>query len=152
MECRLAAIFAADVVGYSRLMGLDETGTLAALKAHRREMADGRIAEHQGRIVRLTGDDMLVEFPSVVNAVACGVEIQRKMLERNVDVPEDRRIQFRIGIHLGDIIVEDSDIYVEGVNVAARIESIAKPGGVAVSGPVRDNVGNRLGLVFDDMG
>jgi len=115
-------------------------------------MADGRIAEHQGRIVKLTGDGMLVEFPSVVNAVACGVEIQRKMLERNVDVPEDRRVQFRIGIHLGDIIVEDSDIYGEGVNVAARIESIAKPGGVAVSGPVRDNVGNRLGLVFDDMG
>ena len=152
MERRLTAILAADVVGYSRLMGLDEAGTLAALKTHRREMADAKIAEHQGHIVKVTGDGMLVEFPSVVNAVACATEIQRRMRERNVDVPEDRRIEFRIGIHLGDIIFEDNDIYGDGVNVAARIESIARPGGVAVSGSVRDNVGNRLDLTFEDTG
>ena len=152
MERRLTAIFAADVVGYSRLMGLDEAGTLAALKAHRREMADGKIAEHQGRIVKLTGDGMLVEFPSVVNAVACAAEIQCRMRERNADVPEDRRIEFRIGVNLGDIIVEDNDIYGDGVNVAARIETIAKPGGVAVSGTVRDHIGNKLDVAFEDMG
>src|ERR1700687_2038946 len=104
MERRLAAILAADVVGYSRLMGLSEAGTLAALKIHRRELVDGRIAEHQGRIVKLTGDGMLVEFPSVVNAVACSVEIQRRMQERNADVPQNQRIEFRIGVNLGDII------------------------------------------------
>ncbi|MET3521761.1 adenylate/guanylate cyclase domain-containing protein [Mesorhizobium abyssinicae] len=152
MERRLTAILAADVVGYSRLMGLDEAGTLAALKTHRREMADAKIAEHRGRIVKLTGDGMLVEFPSVVNAVACAAEIQRKMRERNVDVSEDRRIEFRIGVHLGDVIVEDNDIYGDGVNIAARIESMARPGGVAVSGSVRDNVGNRLDLAFEDTG
>ena len=152
LQRRLTAIFAADVVAYSRLMGANEAGTLAALKAHRKEVVDGRIAEHQGRIVKLTGDGMLVEFPSVVNAVACATEIQRKMRERNIDVPQDRRIEFRIGVHLGDIIFEDNDIYGDGVNVAARIESIARPGGVAVSGSVRDNVGNRLELAFEDMG
>jgi adenylate cyclase len=151
MERRLSAILAADVVGYSRLMGLDEAGTLSALKAHRREMADGKIAEHRGRIVKLTGDGMLVEFPSVVNAVACAAEIQRRMRERNADVPADRRIEFRIGVHLGDIIVED-DIFGDGVNIAARIEGVAKPGGVAVSGSVRDHVGNRLDLAFEDTG
>lgn len=152
MERRLTAILAADVVGYSRLMGLDEAGTLAALKTHRREMADAKIDEHQGRIVKVTGDGMLVEFPSVVNAVACAADIQRRMRERNVDVPDDRRIEFRIGIHLGDIIFEDNDIYGDGVNIAARIESIAQPGGIAVSGSVRDNVGNRLDLAFEDRG
>jgi adenylate cyclase len=152
MERRLTAIFAADVVGYSRLMGLDEAGTLSALKTHRREMADAKIAEHKGRIVKLTGDGMLVEFPSVVNAVACAADIQRRMRERNVDVPEDRRIEFRIGIHLGDIIFEDNDIFGDGVNIAARIEGIAKPGGLAVSGSVRDSVGNRLDLAFEDTG
>ncbi len=149
---RLAAILAADVVGYSRLMGVSEPGTLAALKAHRRELVDGRIAEHQGRIAKLTGDGMLVEFPSVVNAVACAVEIQRKMIERNADVPQDRRIEFRIGVNLGDIIFEDNDIFGDGVNVAARIESIAKPGGISVSSSVRDNVGNRLDVAFEDLG
>ena len=139
---RLAAILAADVVGYSRLMGVSETGTLAALKTHRRELVDARIAEHQGRIVKLTGDGLLVEFPSVVNAVACAVEIQRKMIERNADVPEDQRIEFRIGVNLGDIIFEDNDIFGDGVNVAARIESIAEPGGVCISSSVRDSVGN----------
>lgn len=149
---RLAAILAADVVGYSRLMAANEVGTLAGLKAHRKELIDGRIAEHQGRIVKLTGDGMLVEFPSVVNAVACAALIQREMRERNADVPNDRRIEFRIGVNLGDIIAEDDDIYGEGVNVAARIEGVARPGGVAVSGAVRDNVGSRLDLAFEDTG
>src|SRR3954467_14570178 len=138
MERRLTAILAADVVGYSRLMGANESGTLATLDALRIDFVNPKISEHQGRIVKLTGDGMLVEFPSVVNAVACAADIQRRMRERNVDVPEDRRIEFRIGIHLGDIIFEDNDIYGDGVNIAARIESIAKPGGVAVSSTVRD--------------
>ncbi|RWA70592.1 tetratricopeptide repeat protein [Mesorhizobium sp.] len=152
MERRLAAILAADVVGYSRLMGSNEVGTLSALKAHRNELVDGKIAEHQGRIVKLTGDGMLVEFGSVVNAVECAVKIQREMRLRNADVPGDRRIEFRIGINLGDIIFEDNDIYGDGVNIAARIESIAKPGGIAVSAVVRDNVNNRLDLAFEDTG
>lgn len=152
MERRLTAILAADVVGYSRLMGANEVGTLTALKTHRAELIDVQIAEHQGRIVKLTGDGMLVEFPSVVNAVDCAATIQREMRERNADVPEDRRIEFRMGINLGDVIIEDDDILGDGVNVAARIESIAKSGGVAVSGSVRDNVGNKLDLTFEDTG
>src|SRR5438105_594728 len=152
MERRLTAILAADVVGYSRLMGADEAGTLAALKTIRTDFIEGKIAEHQGRIVKLTGDGMLVEFPSVVSAVACAVEVQRGMQERNADVPGDRRIQFRIGINLGDVIVEGNDIYGDGVNVAARLESIATPGGIAISHSVRDHVGNRLDLVFEDLG
>ncbi|TGS09662.1 adenylate/guanylate cyclase domain-containing protein [Mesorhizobium sp. M2E.F.Ca.ET.209.01.1.1] len=143
---RLAAILAADVVGYSRLMGLDESGTLSRFKAHRRELVDAKIAEHQGRIVKLTGDGFLVEFPSVLNAVACATEIQHKMHERNAEVPAERRIEFRIGINLGDIIIEDDDIFGDGVNIAARIESMARPGGVAVSGSVRDSLGNRFPL------
>src|SRR5213595_3644474 len=152
MERRLTAILAADVVGYSRLMGANETGTLAALKALRADFIDGKIAEHQGRIVKQTGDGMLVEFPSVVNAVACATEVQRGMRDRNADVPGDRRIQFRIGVNLGDVIVEGEDIFGDGVNVAARLESIAKPGGIMISGSVRDHVGDRLDLAFEDMG
>src|SRR5947208_5331315 len=152
MERRLTAILAADVVGYSRLMGADEAGTLAALKSVRTDFIDGKVAEDQGRIVKLTGDGMLVEFPSVGSAVACAVEVQRGMQERNADVPGDRRIQFRIGINLGDVIVERDDIYGDGVNVAARLESIATPGGIAISHSVRDHVGNRLDLVFEDLG
>jgi adenylate cyclase len=152
MERRLTAILAADVVGYSRLMGVNEAGTLAALKKVRADLIDGKIAQHQGRIVKLTGDGMLVEFPSVVNAVACAAEIQREMPVRNADVPEDRRIEFRIGVNLGDVIVEGDDIYGDGVNVAARLEGVAKPGGIAISHSVRDHVGNRLDLVFEDMG
>src|SRR5438132_4815849 len=152
MERRLTAILAADVVGYSRLMGADETGTLAALKTLRTDFIDGKIAEHQGRIVKVTGDGMLAEFPSVVNAVACAAEVQRGMRARNASVPRDHRIEFRMGVNLGDVIVEGEDIFGDGVNVAARLESIAKPGGITISGSVRDHVGNRLDLAFEDLG
>src|SRR6266436_356845 len=152
MERRLAAILAADVVGYSRLMGVSEAGTLSALKAHRRELVDGKITEHQGRIVKLTGDGMLVEFPSVVNAVACATELQNGMRNRNAGVPQDHRIEFRIGVNVGDVIVQRKDIFGDGVNVAARLESIAAPGGIMISGSVRDHIGNRLDLAFEDMG
>ncbi len=152
MERRLTAILAADVVGYSRLMGANEVGTLTTLREHRAEVIDPTIAEHNGRIVKLTGDGMLVEFPSVVSAVECAVDIQREMRARNAGVTEDRRIEFRMGINLGDVIIEGDDILGDGVNVASRIEGIAKPGGVAVSSSVRENVGNKLDLVFEDMG
>ena len=152
MERRLTAILAADVVGYSRLMGANESGTLAALKTLQTDFIEGKIAEHQGRTVKLTGDGMLVEFPSVVNAVACAAELQRGMRERNAGVPQDQRIEFRIGVNLGDVIVEGEDIFGDGVNVAARLESIAKPGGITIAGSVRDQVGNRLDLTFEDMG
>jgi adenylate cyclase len=149
---RLTAILAADVVTYSRLMGLDEAGTHAAWLSHRRELIEAKIAEYEGRIVKHTGDGFLAEFPSVVNAVACAATVQRGIRERNAGVPQDRRIEFRMGINLGDVIVEAEDIYGDGVNVAARLESIARPGGIVVSGAVRDNVGNRLDLRFEDMG
>ncbi|HJT80118.1 MAG TPA: adenylate/guanylate cyclase domain-containing protein [Chthoniobacterales bacterium] len=152
MERRLTAILAADVVGFSRLMGVDEAGTLAALKSIQTDFIESKIAEHQGRVVKLTGDGMLVEFPSVVSAVACAAEIQRGMRERNASVPSDRRIEFRIGVNLGDVIVEGEDIFGDGVNVAARLESIAEPNGIAISHSVRDHVGNRLDLTFEDMG
>lgn len=144
MERRLAAIFAADVVGYSRMMDKDEVGTLAELKKARSEIVDAKIAGHSGRIVKLTGDGILAEFGSVVNAVACATQIQREMRHRG--------IQFRIGINLGDVVVEGDDIYGDGVNVAARLESIAPPGGIAISQSVRDHVGNRLNLNFEDCG
>jgi adenylate cyclase len=149
---RLAAILAADVVGYSRLMAADEAGTLAALKAHRKEVIEPKIAEHDGRIVKLMGDGALVEFPSVVEAVKCAVEVQNGVAERNVDVPEDRRIAFRIGVNLGDIISEDDDIHGDGVNVAARLEALAEPGGICVSAPVRVQVEDKLPYAFDDLG
>jgi adenylate cyclase len=149
---RLTAILAADVVGYSRLMGSDEAGTLAALKTVRADLIDGKIAEHDGRIVKQIGDGLLVEFPSVVSAVACAAAIQRGMREHNADVPKDRRIEFRIGVNLGDVIVEGDDIFGDGVNVAARLESVAQPGGIAVSQAVCDHVGNRLNLRFEDRG
>ena len=152
MERRLSAILAVDVVGYSRLMGENEAGTLETLKTVRVDFVDSKITQEQGRIVKLTGDGILVEFRSVVNAVRCAAEIQRAMRDRNVDLPQDRRIEFRIGVNLGDVIVEGDDIFGDGVNVAARLESIAEPGGITVSHSVRDHVGNRLDLVFEDMG
>ncbi len=130
---RLAAIVSADVVGYSRLMGADETGTLAALRAHRSELIDPKIAEHGGRIVKTMGDGLLLEFPSVVNATKCAVEIQEDMAARNADVPDNKRILFRIGVNLGDIIIEGEDILGDGVNVAARLPGIAEPSGIAIS-------------------
>src|SRR5687767_972031 len=136
MERRLTAILAADVVGYSRLMGIDEAGTLSELKRDRKELVDPKIVEQHGRIVKVIGDGMLVEFPSVVSAVACAAEIQTRMRDRNSSLPEDRRIEFRVGVHLGDVIVEDGDLYGEGVNLAARLESFSAPGGVAVSASV----------------
>jgi adenylate cyclase len=152
VERRLTAILAADVVGYSRLMGVDEEGTLAALKAIRRELVDPRIVEHRGRIVKTTGDGLLVEFASVVDAVRCAVEVQREMAIRNADVPTDRRIEFRMGINLGDIIVEDGDIFGDGVNIAARLEALAEPGGICTSRVVRDQVRDKLDFSFEDMG
>jgi len=149
---RLAAILAADVAGYSRLMGADEEGTLECLKALRRELLDPKIAEHKGRIVKTTGDGMLVEFPSVVDAVRCAVEIQEGMTERNAEVQEARRIEFRIGINLGDVIVEGDDLYGDGVNIAARVEALADAGGVFVSNTVHDHVRDRLPYVFEDLG
>jgi adenylate cyclase len=149
---RLAAILAADVAGYSRLMGHDEEGTLARLKAIRRELADPKIKEHHGRIVKTTGDGLLLEFASVVDAVRCAVEVQREMAARNADVPPDRRLELRMGINVGDIIKDGRDIYGDGVNVAARLEALAEPGGICVSRVVRDQVRDKLDFAFEDMG
>ena len=151
VQRRMAAILAADVVGYSRLMGANEVATLATLRVHRRELIDPKIAEHDGRIVKLTGDGMLVEFPSIVNAVTCAAEIQHGMVARNADVPTDERMEFRVGVNVGDVVVEGDDIFGDGVNVAARLEAIADPGGIAISAAARDHVGRRLDLVFEDM-
>ena len=144
VERRLAAVLAADVAGYGRLMGVDEEGTLAALKVCRRELIDPKIAEHRGRIVKTTGDGALVEFGSAVDAVRCAMEIQRAMAEHNAVIPEDRRVEFRIGINVGDIIIDDRDIFGDGVNVAARLEGLAEPGGICVSGRVHKDVQGKL--------
>src|SRR5215469_15828209 len=149
---RLAAILAADVAGYSRLMGADEEGTLERLKALRRELLDPKIAEHHGRIVKTTGDGLLVEFASVVDAVRCAVEVQQAMPERNTGVAADSRTELRIGINLGDVIVEGDDLYGDGVNIAARIEALADAGGVFVSNTVHDHVRDRLPFPFEDLG
>src|SRR3954451_10014619 len=149
---RLAAILAADVAGYSRLMGEDEEGTLAALKAIRRELSDPKIKEHRGRIVKTTGDGVLVEFASVVDAVRCAVDIQREMALRHAGTPDSKRIDFRIGINLGDIIIDGRDIFGDGVNVAARLEALAEPGGICVSRVVRDQVRDKLDFAFQDRG
>jgi len=152
-ERRLAAVVAADMVGYSRLMEADETGTLARLKTHRIELIDPAIVKHRGRMIKTTGDGMLVEFHSVVDAVVCAAEIQRRMARRNADVSPAGWIQFRIGINLGDVIVEENDIFGDGVNVAARLETLAEPGGICISGAVRDQLGDRLEDVeFEDLG
>jgi adenylate cyclase len=149
---RLAAIVSADVAGYSRLMGRDETGTLAALKALRQEVVDPTIAAHGGRIVKTTGDGLLLEFPSVVNAVRCSIEVQAAMADRTTGIAEDRRIAFRIGINIGDIIAEGDDIFGDGVNVAARLQEIAPPGGICISSRVHEDVRDRLDTAFDDGG
>ncbi|SED20651.1 TolB amino-terminal domain-containing protein [Rhizobiales bacterium GAS191] len=152
VERRLAAILAADVFGYSRLMGADEEGTLARLKAHRREFVDPKIKERHGRIVKTTGDGMLVEFVSPVEAVRCAAEVQRGMVARNADLPLEKRITFRMGINLGDVIAEKGDLFGDGVNVAARLETLSEPGGVAISRMVRDQVRDKVPYAFEDMG
>ena len=152
VDRRLAAVLAADVVGYSRLMGHDEEGTLNRLNAHRRELIDPKIAEHRGRIVKTTGDGLLAEFASVVDAVRCAVELQRGMAERNAEAAEDKRIALRVGVNLGDIIVEGGDIFGDGVNIAARLEALAEPGGICISRIVRNQVRDKLPYDFDDIG
>jgi class 3 adenylate cyclase/pimeloyl-ACP methyl ester carboxylesterase len=152
MQRRLAAILAADVVGYSRLMGVDEMGTHTALKSHRRELVDCGISEHHGRIVKTTGDGMLVEFASVVDAVACAVKVQRNMVRRNVCIPAEKQIVFRIGINVGDIIIDGDDIFGDGVNIAARLETLCEPGGVCISRAANDQIRDKLSMAFADLG
>ena len=152
MEYKLAAVLASDMVGYSRLMEADEQGTLARLRTHRIELIDPAIAKNQGRIIKTTGDGMLVEFQSVADAVRCAAEIQERMRRRNADVPENRRIQFRIGINLGDIIFDEGDIYGDGVNVAVRLEQLAEVGGICVTQAVYDQVSDRIDVAFEDLG
>ncbi len=152
VQRRLAAILAADVVGYSRLMGEDEEGTLEALTAHRTELIEPCIAEHRGRVVKTTGDGLLAEFASVLDSTRCAVAIQDGMAERNKATPSDHRIEFRIGVNLGDVIVQDDDIFGDGVNVAARLEGLAEPGGVHVSGDVYRQVRGKIDVEFDDLG
>ena len=149
---RLAAILAADGVGYSRLMGADEEGTHERFKAHLVELLDPKIREHRGRIVKTTGDGVLAEFASVVDAVRCAGEIQRAMADRDLDLAEERRLRFRIGVNLGDVIADGDDIYGDGVNIAVRLEGLAEPGSICISGTVRDHIGDRLPYAFDDMG
>jgi class 3 adenylate cyclase len=149
---RLAAILAADVAGYSRLMGADEEGTHERLRRHLRDLVDPKIKEHRGRVVKNTGDGMLAEFASVVDAVRCAVEMQRAMADRNAETVEDRRITFRIGINLGDVIAEEDDIYGDGVNVAARLQALAEPGGICISRVVRDQIRDKLPYPFEDKG
>jgi len=152
VERRLAAILAADVAGYSRLMGADEEGTLSALQSYRREILDPKIAEHRGRVVKTTGDGFLVEFRSVVDAIRCAIDVQHGVRERNVSVPRDKRLEFRIGINVGDVIIEDNDIFGDGVNVASRLEGIAEPGGIVISAIAHDPVIGRVNAEFRDLG
>jgi adenylate cyclase len=152
VERKLAAILAADVAGYSRLMGVDEEGTHERLTAHLRELVDPKIKEHHGRIVKNTGDGLLAEFPSVINAVRCAAEMQRGMADRNAETAEDKRITFRVGVNLGDVIAEEDDIYGDGVNVAARLEALAEPGGICISRVVRDQIRDKLPYPFEDRG
>src|ERR1700746_4177822 len=149
---RLAAILAADVAGYSRLMGADEEGTHERFKAHLVELVDPKIREHHGRIVKTTGDGVLAEFASVVDAVRCAGEIQRAMADRDLDLAEERRLRFRIGVNLGDVIADGGDIYGDGVNIAARLEGLAGPGGICVSGTARDPFCDRRAHGFRDLG
>ena len=148
----LAAILAADVAGYSRLMGADEEGTHERLKAHLVELIDPKIRQHRGRIVKNTGDGLLAEFASIVDAVRCAVEMQRGMIDREPEMREERRIRFRIGVNLGDVIVEERDVFGDGVNIAARLEGLAEPGGICISGRVQEDAAGRLDLAFEDLG
>ena len=152
MQRRLSAILAADVVGYSRLMGADEVGTLTSLKSHRRDLVNPTITEYHGRIVKTTGDGMLLEFASVVDAVAFAVVVQRAMLRRNAAIPDDKRIVFRIGINVGDIIIDGDDIFGDGVNIAARLETLCEPGGVCISRAANDQIRDKLSIAFADLG
>jgi len=152
VERRLAAILAADVAGYSRLIGADEEGTLNRLRALRAEVIDPKIAEHHGRIVKTTGDGLLIEFASVVDALRCAAEIQAGVAESNAPLPADKRIDLRIGINMGDIVVEDGDIFGDGVNIAARLEALAEPGGICISARVQEDAAGKLDLVFEDIG
>src|SRR5262249_28800282 len=152
VERRLTAILAADVAGYSRLTGLDEEGTHAQLTEHLRSLVDPKIAEHRGRVVKNTGDGLLAEFGSVVDAARCAVDVQRGMLERNANVPQEKRIDFRIGINVGDIILDRGDIFGDGVHVAVRLEAVAEPGGICVSGRVLEDIEGKLDLGFEDAG
>ena len=149
---RLAAILAADVAGYSRLMGADEEGTHERLGRHLRDLVDPKMKEHRGRIVKNTGDGLLAEFPSVVDAVRCAVEVQRGMIDRESEGREEQRVRFRIGVNLGDVIVEEHDIFGDGVNVAARLEALADPGGICISRVVRDQIRDKVTYAFEDMG
>jgi adenylate cyclase len=149
VERRLAAVLAADVAGYSRLMGRDEEGTLARLKALRKTLVDPKIAERRGRIVKTTGDGMLVEFPSIVDAVCCAVEVQRAIIERNAEMPQESRIEFRMGVNLGDIIADGDDIHGDGVNIAVRLETLAEPGGICVSQTVVNHVRGKVKTLPD---
>jgi len=151
-ERRLAAILAADVAGYSRLIEADEEGTLSRVKALRIEVIDPKIAGHRGRIVKTSGDGLLVEFASVVDALRCAAEMQTALAEGNAPLPPERRIEFRVGIHQGDIVVEDGDIFGDGVNIAARLEGLAEPGGICVSARVQEDAAGRLDLAFEDIG
>jgi adenylate cyclase len=146
------AILAADVAGYSRLVGADDEGTLVQWKAHFRELIEPKIAEHHGRTVRITGDGLLVEFVSVIAALKCAVDVQHGMGERNIDVPQEKRIEFRMGINVGDIIIDGTDMWGDGVNLAARLEALAQPGGICVSGRVQEDADGRLDIAFEDMG
>src|ERR1700682_5090514 len=152
VERRLVAVLAADVAGYSRLMGADEEGTLAQLKAIRKTLVDPTIAAHRGRIVKTTGDGMLVEFASAVDAARGAAEVQRAMSKQNTNVPHDARTEFRIGIHVGDIIIDDNDIFGDGVNIAARLEGIAEPGGVCISDDAHRQVRGKVDFSYNDMG
>src|SRR5476649_2373578 len=152
VERRLAAVLAADIAGYSRLMGADEEGTLARLKAVRKTLVDPTIATHRGRIVKTTGDGMLVEFASAVDAVRCAIEVQHGMTAHSLDVPQEKRIEFRIGIHVGDIIIDENDIFGDGVNIAARLEGIAEPGGICISDDALRQIRGKVDISYDDMG
>src|SRR5215467_14176683 len=149
---KLAAILAADIAGYSRLMGADEAGTLARLKEYRRELIDPKNKQYHGRVVKTTGDGILIEFPSVVDAISCAIEVQQGMRERNANIPPEKRIQFRIGINLGDVIIEGRDLYGDGVNIAARLEGLAEPGGICISQTVLNHARGKIAFDVEDLG